>query len=126
MLYNAGPMAQLLGQSGEIGDGTEVAVENHVAGVGGELRAVGVLANSYAGLQGFQETQLAAPAESQHLYRNRVAGAQAGRELAVIYGDDDAAAGLGNNLFPQQGPAAAFGHVQLRIHFVGAVYSEIN
>src|SRR5579863_3459749 len=53
-------------------------------------------------------------------------GAQAGREFAVIHGDDDPAAGLSDNFLPQQSAASALDHIQFRVYLVGAVYGEVN
>src|SRR5512142_546673 len=72
MLHNSGPTAQAVGQRGGIGNGAEVAVEDHVAGVGNKLRAARILADRHPRLQRLQEAQLALPAKSEHFYGNWV------------------------------------------------------
>ncbi len=66
------------------------------------------------------------PTELQHLDRHGPLRAQPGRKLALIDHNHLAAAGLRDDLFAQQCPAAAFDQIQLRIDLIRAIDRQIN
>src|ERR1700752_302393 len=57
-------------------DRAESAVENQVALIGPEWRAIGLLSYSDAGAQGFEEALLGVPHEGDNFHRQRPVGAE--------------------------------------------------
>src|SRR3974390_2396207 len=116
VLDDAGAGAELGCQRVYVGDGAEIAVEDHVARVGDELRAILlVLANDAASAERFQEAQLRAPSEWTDFERQGEAGAEAVGELAVVHHDDFARAGLSDDFFAENHSASSFDEVELGI-----------
>src|SRR3974390_208648 len=108
MLDDAGAGAELGCQRVYVGDGAEIAVEDHVARVGDELRAVLlVLANDAARAERLEEAQLRAPSEWTDFDGQGEASAEAGGELAVVHDNDFARAGLGDDFFAEERAASA-------------------
>src|SRR5579872_4215139 len=66
------------------------------------------------------------PAKWHDLDRQWDAASQAGYELASVHHHDEPASGGRHDLFPQQGAAAPFDQVQLRIHLIDRKSTRLN
>jgi hypothetical protein len=113
-------------EHGQIGDRAEDAVEDQVALVGVEGLPVRAGSRRGARAEPLEEARLRAPAEGDHLDRHGAVGAQPRRGLHLVHDDDLAAAGLGDDLLPQQRAAAAFDQVEVGIDLVGAVDCQVH
>ena len=69
---------------------------------------------------------LVARSEGHDLDRQRTPGAQHRRELAVVGHDHDPAAGLGDDLLPQEGTAPTLDQIQGGIDLVGAIDGDVG
>src|SRR5438067_665754 len=97
MLDDSGPRVKLGPQLRRLRDGTESAIENQVALIGSEWRAIVLLSHGDASAQGCEEASLGVPPKRDDLDRQRPMGAKNQRQLPLIDDDDLPATGLGHD-----------------------------
>src|SRR5215510_16532516 len=102
MLDNTRPRIEFSGQHRRLPDRAEGAVENQVALIGPEWRAIVLLSHADAGAQGLEEAFLGMPPERDDFHRQRPVGAESRRQLTLVHDNDLPEAGLGDDLLVEQ------------------------
>src|SRR5882724_13558257 len=126
MLDDAGPRVKFSGQHRRLPDRAEGAVENQVALIGPEWRAIVLLSHADAGAQGLEEEFLGMPPERDDFHRQRPVSAEGWRQLTFIDNDDLPEAGLRHDLLVEQRTTATLDEIQLRIHLVGTIDGQVH
>ena len=118
-------IVELRGQRVDVGDGTEVGIEDPVAFVGDERRGVAT-AHHNSCAERFEVGALDRTRELQHLYRQRHLRTERGRRLRVVDDDHLAPTRLSDHLLAQERATVALDQIQRGIDFIGAVDGEVD
>ena len=125
---HAGPGLQPAGQLFRLLDRPGDAVEDEIPLIGADGR--GTWSHTERDLGLGQESPeilgLVARSEGHHLDRQRTPGAQHRRQLALVGHDHDPAAGLSDDLLPQEGTASTLDEIQDGIDLVRAIDGDVG
>jgi hypothetical protein len=119
VLDDSGDAIQLAGEGLGIFDGTERAIQDVIAVIGGEIAALGLGAK-------VAETARGGLPSERHHFHGQQTDAQLVDQFGFVDHDEKARTGYCHDLLAQECAAASLDQTEPRIHFIGTVDSDLG